>query len=252
MPLTIDQIRTGLIEIINESAPHGNLQSRSLLNAAARRLSIEGNQDLEQVLLTVFGDMFRTGHLAWGLNVTNPDPPFLHLTEQGRQLMQNFSRDPANPDGYIAYLQGTTAINDVAMSYLKEALKTYNADCSRAAAVMIGTSLESIILELRDALVDHLGSAAPKKLKDSKIKTVLDTMNSKLDSLKGSMEYGLRSRYEASWSVLVHQVRSTRNDAGHPTSLSTVTQNDAHASLLVFPEIARLAYNLKEFIEGLR
>src|SRR5687768_10952809 len=92
------EIRRVLLEVMQEHA--SNLQSRTVLQQAARRLPGVSHQ----AILTVFGDFFRTGHVAWGYNISNPDPPFMHLTEQGRRALAHLSRDPFNTDGYLAHL----------------------------------------------------------------------------------------------------------------------------------------------------
>jgi hypothetical protein len=58
----------------------------------------------------------------------------------------------------------------------------------------------------------------------------------------------LQEALEAHWGSFVHQVRVTRNDAGHPTSVEPVTADMVHAALLVFPEIARLSTKLTEWL----
>jgi hypothetical protein len=40
---------------------------------------------------------------------------------------------------------------------------------------------------------------------------------------------------------LTHEIRTTRNEAGHPTSIDPVTPESVHASLLLFPVLASLA-----------
>lgn len=68
------------------------------------------------------GELFRTGLLGWGLNLSNPNPPFFHLTDTGRRALAYLTRDPSNPDGYMRHLASLAKVNDVAMSYLKEGL----------------------------------------------------------------------------------------------------------------------------------
>jgi hypothetical protein len=43
------------------------LNQTSVLNAAARRVGITQNPELEQAILTQWSELFRTGLLAWGL-----------------------------------------------------------------------------------------------------------------------------------------------------------------------------------------
>jgi len=51
----------------------------------------------------------------------------------------------------------------------------------------------------------------------------------------------LRDRFDMYWSGFAGQLRSVRNDAGHPVSVDPVTPDTVHASLLIFPELASLA-----------
>jgi len=38
--------------------------------------------------LTHFYDLFRIGLMSWGYNLSNPAPPFMHLTDQDRQTLK--------------------------------------------------------------------------------------------------------------------------------------------------------------------
>jgi hypothetical protein len=161
------------------------------------------------------------------------------------------SRDPANPDGYTQYLSQECTLNSVAQSYVSEALKAYNSDCFRAAAVMIGAAAESIVLELRDNLVvkmKSLGQNAPTNLVDWRIKQVFDALTGLLDNRKNLMDRRLKESYESFWQAFGGQLRMTRNEAGHPTSVAPVTWETAHAALLVFPELAKLASELNAWV----
>jgi hypothetical protein len=102
-----NQIRTILLTVIEERSHQGPgmFQTRPILEDAKRRLKIEDNLEDQQALLNFWNDLFRTGHIAWGYDVSNPDAPFCHLTEQGRHALEQVSRDPMNPDGYLAYLK---------------------------------------------------------------------------------------------------------------------------------------------------
>src|SRR5947209_185473 len=99
----------------NQTGP--NLQQSSVLTAAATKLG--GDYD-QQAILTQWSELFRTGLLAWGLNLLNPNPPFFHLTERGRQALSNLTRDPSNPAGYLRHLASVATLDEIAMSYLTE------------------------------------------------------------------------------------------------------------------------------------
>lgn len=253
-------IREVLLKVVSRYAGSGaNLQTNSVLqDTQAEILKTMGGQrflnvDYQQAILTVFYDLFRSGQLSWGYNLSNADPPFIHLTEWGRTTLKNISRDPANPDGYLGHLRSIGGINETAESYLVEALKSYNADCIKAAAVMIGGALESEILELRDAYVDNLkkkGKTVPKDLQDWKMKTVLDAISKEIDKLDGAIPLGLRERIEANWPAFISQIRMNRNDAGHPSKIESITSDSVHASFLILPEIFKIIIELKPLISS--
>lgn len=253
-----ETLRRIMLEVIAKYSQQGPsyFQSGPILREVTKRLQIGHGDDVcQQAVLTYWYDLFRAGTLAWGFNLSNPDPPFCHLTEQGREALKHLSRDPANPDGYLAHLDGHTKINPISRSYLEEALKTYNANCYKACAVMVGAAAERLILELRDALVvriANLGRPIPKKqhdkLNDWRIKTIYDAISVELQAQRQNMSNKLAEAFVAYWPAFVQQVRSVRNDAGHPNSIAPVTQESVHAALLVFPEYAKLASELQTWV----
>ena len=203
MPQTQD-VRARLLQVIADRAPRGPgdgyLQSGSILQETLRLLGRRGDHSLEEAILTVFHDLFRTGYLAWGSDISNPNPPFLHITEQGRRSLATLSRDPSNPDGYLNFLSKAASLNPIADSYLREALACFVHDLPKAAAVMVGGASESMALELRDAITERLQSvnrAPPKGIDDWRFKVVLDCMYSFFDQNAGQMSRELRDSFKS-------------------------------------------------------
>lgn len=248
------RIREALLQAIaNHEKKGSQFQSRSVLEDAASALGIRGDRQLEQALLSVFSDLFRQGLLMWGYNIDNAGPPFMHLAEHGRAVLRNISRDPMNPDGYIASLKSSGHLQDhtIAMSYITEAIATYNADCYKSASVMVGGASEALLLDLRDAVVNKIKSAGGTpnpKLEDWKAKTVRDAIEEHLLKHKKAMGNELFERFTGYWRAFTEQVRYIRNEAGHPTQIDPVTREDVHASLLTFHEIARMVSEVKAWV----
>jgi hypothetical protein len=232
----------------------GDPTQQSVLEAAAKRLGIAaGRIDLEQALLTQWSELFRTGLLAWGKSLSSPNPPFFHRTERSLQALANLTRDPSNPAGYLRHLNSAAHIDPVSQSYVSEALDCYVAGFFKAAAVMIGGAAERIVLELRDVTVQKLKSlsrTAPKDISDWKVKTVSDSLHQFLNGHKATFPRPLREEFEAYWPAFTQQIRATRNDVGHPTSIDPITYDAVHASLLIFPELAKLANNLDLWVKN--
>ena len=190
--------------------------------------------------------------LAWGKNLLNPNAPFFHLTETGRQALANLTRDLSNPAGYLRHLNSVAHVDPVAQSYPSEALDCYVAGFFKAAAVMTGAAAENIILNLREAMVEKLDSlnrSAPKGMTDWRVKTISDSLHQFLNGHKAKFTRALQEEFEAYWSAFTQQIRATRNEAGHPTSIDPVTSDAVHASLLIFPELAKLANGLDLWVK---
>ena len=122
-------IRALVLEVVDELVrKYDSLQAAGVLQEASRRLP-RRDREAERALLTAFYDLFRTGYLSWGHDLPNPSPPFCHVTALGRQALALRSRDPANPDGYLAHLRHRAPLGPITDSYVTEALNTFNAAC---------------------------------------------------------------------------------------------------------------------------
>ena len=232
------------------------MQTGVILKGIVERLSPAPLQQHQQALLTLYYDLFRTGHLAWGLNLSNTDPPHCHVTARGREMLTHLSRDPANPAGYLAHLDQQAKLEPAVLSYLSEALNTYNSGCHKAAAVMVGAAAESLVLGLRDLLVERLNAAAvtlPPKLKarlaDWRAKTVHDAVSEALNGHCPKMPKELREPFDSYWPALAGEIRASRNEAGHPSSIDPITPERSHAALLVFPLLAKLVADLAAWVQ---
>ncbi len=248
-----NNIRQIMMEVIDEFSKRNSIGYTGVIEETARRLGIHNNLQKEQAVLTCIHDLYRTGYVSWGFNIANPNPNWCHLTEQGRKALEHFSRDPINPEGYLAYVRSVGQLNTIAQAYIEEALKTYSSNCFKATAVMIGAATESIVIQLRDALVSRMtsfGYTPSADLKNWQIKKVLDAIEKELEKKAGDMPKKLSEAFSAYWPAFAHQIRTVRNDAGHPTSADAITQDTVHASLLIFPELLKLVLTLEEWINS--
>lgn len=248
-------VRACMFQVIADQAPKkpsdGFLQSGSIVTETHQRLGGSRDHLLEETILTVLHDLFRTGYLGWGANFSNPNPPFCHITEQGRKSLATLSRDPSNPEGYFNFLSEAASLNPITDSYIREAIACFVYDLPKAAAVMVGGASESMVIELKDTIIRRLQSlkrTPPKGINDWRFKVILDSMYSFLDQNAGQMPRELRDSFKAYWPAFLQQIRSARNDAGHPSSVNPVTFDTVHASLLFFPELAKLTAQLIHWV----
>lgn len=252
-PTINSSIRDAFLYVIGQQSEAnrygGAMQQSSTLQAVSQKL---GSSVSEEAILTQWHELFRTG-LAWGHDLLNPDPPFFHLAENGQRALANATRDPSNPLGYLNHLRSVATLDAIAHSYLSEGLDCYVAGLYKSSAVMVGCAAESMILELRDTTVQKLtllGKPTPSNMNDWRIKTVSDALQKFFDGQKANFGRELRESFDSYWAAFAAQIRTTRNDAGHPASVDPVTPESAHASLLVFPELARVVNRLTEWVSN--
>ena len=246
--------RATLLQIIHalEKDGPGFMQAGSVLRRVAKELKTE-DVDSQQAILTIWHDLFRSGVLAPGYNIDNPDLPHIHLTDKGRKTLSDLSRDPSNPDGYMAVLKQYKLHDAIAISYAEEAVNAYVNGCAKSAVVMIGCASERIVLMVRDELCAGLTRQTrnvSNQLQDWRFKTVRDSITTELDGKKSVMSQKLRDSYASFWLPCTEQMRQHRNDAGHPQSIAPVTDETVHANLLLFPTFANLALELIDWIKA--
>jgi hypothetical protein len=246
-------IRRTVLETVQDLAQKGGgaLAPEWVLREVRDRLAVRDDINLHRAILDFFNDLFRTGQLAWGTDLNNFRMDGCHLTELGRKTLEHLSRDPANPDGYLAHLRNAVAPGTIAWAYAEEAVCAYAAGRYKSAAVMIGGAAERLVLDLAAALVarmQHLGKKTPKKLGDWRVKTLLDGIGEALAPQKPAMPVGLAERFDSHWPAFAQEIRAARNDAGHPSSIDPVTPETVQGNLLIFPEMARLAADLTAWV----
>lgn len=72
-------------------------------------------------------------------------------------------------------------------------------------------------------------------------------LKSFFDGRLANMPASLKEGYESYWPAFTQQIRAARNEAGHPLSIEPIKQETVHASLLIFPELAKLSQSLLKF-----
>jgi len=252
---TASEIREMLLEVVAQNRPRrpddGFLQMNTVFVAMRQRLG-RPSTEVQQLVLSEWHELMSSGYFAWGGNWDNPSAPFFHITERGKRSLADLSKNPANSQGYMRHVESVAELNPVAESYLREGLACFNSRLHKAAAVMLGATSESVILELRDAVVTKLlalSATVPNKLTDWRMKVMVDALRDFFDGKKASFSRELREEFEAYFQAFPQPIRAARNEAGHPSSVDPVREEAVHASFLLFPELLRLAAALKDWVE---
>jgi hypothetical protein len=252
---TYADARRALLDVL---AGYRNAQDRAfgreyVLGEAGKKLGPFGDRHGGRLLMAAYDDLFRSGVINFGRAINQPGPEWGHLSEHGVEALKNVDRDPSNAYGYMKAIDPHLKSEVIALSYLAEALDTYNKGSVKAAAVMLGCTAEALSLSLRDRLKNRItsnGGVPPTALDDWRIATVLRTLEQQVDTRVTAMARDLRERYESFWTAWTGLFRMTRNDAGHPKSIEPVTREAVHAQLLLLHDHARLVFDLGAWIDS--
>lgn len=250
-----DHVRKVLLEIVVRMSARGEhaFGPIAAITEACTKLGIGYSPKDQSAVFDAWDDLYRSGVVSYGRDLSNPGMGWARLSSRGQAAARSLSRDPSNPHGYREAIAPSLAGQDVALAYLDEALATYNRDCFKASAVMIGCAAEALHLDLRERLVVKMranGVPVPPALLDWRMLPMLKCLQDELAKRVKDMPRDLKERFEAHWASWSGLFRMTRNEVGHPTSVSPVTQEQVHASLLMFHEQARLSRDLAAWVDS--
>ncbi len=197
------------------------------------------------VLLEYWWDLARAGLIAVAgdsLGASPANVPRLLLTQRGRRLLESGETSPHNPNKYMAAVRRRVSDPDeVALSYLEEAIEAWRCGLHRSSAVMLGCACERLVNLLADAISGN--STLPRFEKVAKaikrgafISTLFEEIRSTLTLLKNNKKLPkeLDDALDRKLSAIFDHARGLRNESGHPTGES-VSAEDAEAGLLLFP-----------------
>jgi hypothetical protein len=183
------------------------------------------------------------GLLVWGLNDTNPNFPFFRVTDWGKEVLTQEKPQPYDPDGFLISFRGAVGKpDDIVEMYLSESVQTFNVDCFKAAAVMLGCASERLILlfceEFENAITDQTKKSVFKREIEKRdgvyhkynvLKERLDHMVSG-NKVKGRLAEIIRLDLPGVFNLL----RRSRDEAGHPTIFESLDTYSVHGHLILF------------------
>jgi hypothetical protein len=254
----IDQVRPAFLESLRGNMKKGaqTYELRDIAGQTARRLGEHDGKYTEEftaAILEVYSELFRAGALNFGSYLDGRVwSSEFRLTATGRALLEELDVAPENKTRFLAGLPSFPDFSPVAKSYLNEALDVFVAGHHRAAAVLLGAAVEVTVLELRDAFVGELGKrgeSPPSSLSaDARPRGMYEGLATHLPGYRMSDE--LRESFEAHWQSFLSEIRLSRNAAGHPTSIASVTRDDVRAGFLQLRYVLRLAAALRAWIDS--
>jgi len=177
------------------------------------------------------------------------DFPFYQLTEYGEKVVNETEYQPYDPDGYLRRIKETIPqIDNVIIRYLEECLSCFRKNLLLASAVMLGCAAEKAVLLLIEAFGDSLTdpkdkAAFEKETNTFIIKRKYDALWKRLEPKAKTLPNNIGDHLGNIIDRIFDIIRTTRNDAGHPSG-NIIEKETVHANLLLFPTFCKRIYGL--------
>jgi hypothetical protein len=169
--------------------------------------------------------------------------PWFTLTSYGAECITKGELLPFDPNGYLVAIQNRVpGLDPVTMTYLREAISTFNREFYLSASVALGVAAEQLILRMIDsyvsAFIDPQRKAnAEKRYEGKQIRAQYGQFKQDFASLRPSLPRELYGDFETHLDSIFQLIRVTRNDSGHPSG--TIPERAVvMANLQAFPYFA--------------
>ncbi len=221
----------------------------SYLGRAEHKMPKEDREKVREIV----GNLVIEGILTWGVDELNPGPPFLKVTEYGKDCLAAGEILPHDPDGYLKYLNSEIpAIDETIIMYVTESLQTFLRGNLLASTVMLGGASEKAVLLLIEAFVDAISNPIERQkfereIKRSGILRKFRKFREKLDSASGKLPKLISDDLDIQLDGVFNLIRNCRNDVGHPTGRK-IDRRLAFANLQLLIPYCKRIYELIEWL----
>jgi hypothetical protein len=179
------------------------------------------------------------------------------LTPRGRRLVE--STDYYEPDDVDRYMKSLMSqIRDIdsrIVTYVREALQGYSAECYLASSVMLGVASERAFQLLGEAFAGWLPRDEERRFRDvfdkprqTYISKFLE-FRRRIEPLRSQLPEEFSDNMALTLDSVLDLLRITRNEAGHPTGRS-VDPHEAYINLQMFGRYLTKLYALQEFFRN--
>lgn len=182
------------------------------------------------------------GIIAPGMNVSNRNLPWFHVTEYGKKVIATGEFLPHDPTGYLERFHNEITNPDPTVeAYLSESLNCFRTGTFIASVVMLGVASERTFLLLCDSLFNAIANPTEKSkfqkiLEYRAIKPKMDWVSDKIQALQKKSPRALPDNVNTMLILIFDFIRYQRNDLGHPQeNPPKVTREDAYVNLRIFP-----------------
>lgn len=214
--------------------------------------------ELYMVVQQLLWQLLPQGVVVWGRDTANDKYPFYRVTPYGIQVVAAVSPQPYDPDGFLKeFARLIPGADAVVNEYLQEAVRSFNSNCHRAAAVLLGCASEKAMLLLHAQFESAISDPQRKSKfeKDSggiSIYRKYEALKDRLDLMVQAKKLP-REHVETVGSELpsgFELIRRCRNTAGHPELGGKADQDTVFLNLRSFTEYARRIASLIAYFQA--
>jgi len=194
--------------------------------------------------------------LAPGFNLANPNLPFFHLTDYGKNVSAEEKFIPHDPDGYLRRFKAEIPNADATVTaYLQESIECFARGNHIASVVMLGIAAERVFLLVSEKMLPALADPNEQKkfqaiMELMALKPKLDFVASKIAQIMSKKPRpNLPDNLNIAVSVIYDFIRMQRNDLGHAQATPPdVSREDAFVNLRIFPTYYKMAEQLSAYL----
>lgn len=181
--------------------------------------------------------------------------PWFTLTAYGVECIKKGDLLPFDPNGYLVSLQSRVpGLDTVTMTYLREAISTFNRDFYLSASVALGVAAEALILRMIDSYISAITDQqrrtnAEKRYEGKQLRAQYGQFKQDFASLRPTLPHELYGDFETHLDSVFQLIRVTRNDSGHPSG-AIPERAVVMANLQAFPYFAKRVLAIEKYFES--
>lgn len=180
--------------------------------------------------------------------------PWFTLTAYGVECIKKGELLPFDPNGYLVSVQSRVpGLDIVTMTYLREAISTFNRDFYLSASVALGVAAEALILRMIDAYISAIADQqrrmnAEARYEGKQLRAQYGQFKQDFASLRPTLPRDLYGDFETHLDSIFQLIRVTRNDSGHPSG-AIPERAVVMANLQAFPYFAKRVLAIEKHFE---
>ena len=202
-----------------------------------------------ELFLELFWDLFRQGIITLGLNDSNREFPWFRITSFGKNLLAGsdpyFFHDLSSYEKVIK--DAVPNIDDITLTYLKEAMQAFMSGCLLSSSVMLGVATEHTFLNLLDIVIANPahGSLFSSVAKERSILPKLNKFKKILDANMVILPSNVKEDLDTNFSGIISMIRNFRNESGHPSG-KIISREQTYVLLHLFIPCCKKIYQLMD------